>query len=142
MLRWRPPPGYALLDVIGDGNCMFRSISYYVHAGDSGRHADVRSDLTEIMQGNPAIFQCVSARDDSGADANFDEYIARMRRPHEWGDELCLLAASVKYKRAIHVWNPRADSWRSFGNKGTDGGGAPMYLFSDLPTQARSITWS
>ena len=129
MLRWRPPPGYALLDVIGDGNCMFRSISYYVHAGDSGRHADVRSDLTEIMQGNPAIFQCVSARDDSGADANFDEYIARMRRPHEWGDELCLLAASVKYKRAIHVWNPRADSWWSFGSGGTDGGEAPMYLF-------------
>ena len=72
MLRYQPPPGYALLGVIGDGNCMFRCISYYVHGGDSGRHADVRADLTGTMQGGRAIFQIASARDAGGGDANFD----------------------------------------------------------------------
>ena len=38
-----------IVQVRGDGNCLFRSLSYHFHEGDDSHHADVRQKIVDYM---------------------------------------------------------------------------------------------
>ena len=115
LLRARDPP----LDVVemeGDGNCLFRAISLQVY-GDTSMHPEVRRRCLDFMEGEADHFR------DFVADEDFGEYVARKRGWGEHGNHAEIQAASELYNRSIEVFVPAA--------KGRDGPAAaePINIF-------------
>ena len=120
------PPGFPCRDVKAGGNCMFRAISHFI-LGSSDRHAGVRRQVVKTMEeeGRREEFKALCVRDEdippnrasNAGEAHFRSYVKKMGKPGTWGDELCLLAASMSYKKAIKVWNSHAQRWWNFGDQ-------------------------
>eukprot|EP00590_Aulacoseira_subarctica_P003959 CAMPEP_0172423862 /NCGR_PEP_ID=MMETSP1064-20121228/17782_1 /TAXON_ID=202472 /ORGANISM="Aulacoseira subarctica , Strain CCAP 1002/5" /LENGTH=317 /DNA_ID=CAMNT_0013165413 /DNA_START=155 /DNA_END=1109 /DNA_ORIENTATION=- len=96
-------------DMVGDGNCMFRSLSDQVFGDYGQRYELVRDSICNYMAANKDSFSqfLVLDEDESDADANsFEQYIQDMRRDGEWGGNVELVAASRLYQRNIIVYHP------------------------------------
>ena len=96
-------------DMVGDGNCMFRSLSDQVFGDYGQRYEVVRDAICNYMAANKESFSqfLVLDEDESDADANsFEQYIQDMRRDGEWGGNVELVAASRLYQRNIIVYHP------------------------------------
>ncbi len=97
--------GLEIVDMMPDGNCLFRSLSDQLHGDYGNSHADVRSAVCDFMEDNEedfAIFLVFEDEDDSDQDEedarDFDDYIENMRRDGEWGGNLEVVAAARLYR--------------------------------------------
>eukprot|EP00500_Bicosoecida_sp_ms1_P001120 CAMPEP_0203812372 /NCGR_PEP_ID=MMETSP0115-20131106/4112_1 /ASSEMBLY_ACC=CAM_ASM_000227 /TAXON_ID=33651 /ORGANISM="Bicosoecid sp, Strain ms1" /LENGTH=459 /DNA_ID=CAMNT_0050721217 /DNA_START=154 /DNA_END=1529 /DNA_ORIENTATION=- len=119
--------GFALKPVDGDGNCLFRSVSHQVYGSDA-HHAVVRAAAVRYMQAERDWFRPFVASDD----AEFDEYLERMARNGEWGDDPEIQAMCEIYNRpaAIFAYDAAvgARCLRTFHEAGVAGARAPMRL--------------
>jgi len=91
-----------LRPVMADGNCQFRALSVQLY-GNEAHHAAIRQRL---------IQQLVEKRDryEGSHLGTFEEYVERMARDGEWGDNLTLQAASDLLNCDIHVLTDNAES--------------------------------
>jgi hypothetical protein len=89
-------------DVIGDGNCFFRSISVGI-CGDQSLHTDLRRRTATHMATNYAsLFNTTGM---SSVDAeSVHRCVARIERANTEVGEECILTAADLLRRPIHVY--------------------------------------
>lgn len=98
-------------EIVGDGNCLFRSLSDQLF-GDYGHmyHSVVREAICNYMGGQKEFFQqflVLDGNENSSADAtSYEHYIQQMRQDGEWGGNVELIAASKLVQRNILVFQP------------------------------------
>ena len=81
----------------GDGNCQFRALSLGLY-GSEDRHAEVRANIVQHLRENPATY----AGFVEGAEG-FANYVNRISRDGEWGDEITLRAFEHCNGRGVRV---------------------------------------
>jgi len=72
--------------VQADGNCQFRAISFALY-GNEEHHADLRGQVVDQMRKMPKDYAQFVYEP-------YHDYVARMARDGEWGDNVTLQAAS------------------------------------------------
>ena len=92
--------GLTLNEVGRDGNCFFRSLSDQLE-NDEHNHQEYREKVVDFVAKNQSDFEPFFSfgEGDDEEDANFGEYVERMRRDGEWAGQPELLAAA----RALNV---------------------------------------
>ena len=83
-----------------DGNCMFRAMSFHLF-GKQTRHLTVRTNAIAWLKANMDILHAFAAQGDGHFSA--DQYLDRMAKPGEWGDEIMLMAITQAYQVSIMV---------------------------------------
>ena len=94
------------VDILQDGNCQFRAFSQQLY-GSQDFHRAIRAALVEHMAKESRFF---GAMFDEG-EGEFEQYLAAMRLPRTWGDELTLRAFSDRYMACVHVVTSTAEHW-------------------------------
>jgi len=104
--------GLEIVDMMPDGNCLFRSLSDQLFGDYGNSHADVRSAVCDFMEENEEdfkVFLVFEDEDDEDQDEedarDFDHYIECMRQDGEWGGNLEVVAAARLYRRSITVYS-------------------------------------
>uniref|UniRef100_A0A7S2RLR0 ubiquitinyl hydrolase 1 n=1 Tax=Mucochytrium quahogii TaxID=96639 RepID=A0A7S2RLR0_9STRA len=88
--------GLQLIEMEGDGNCLFRAVSHQVY-GSSEYHGLVREKCMDYMESESAYFQPFVVGD-------FGDYISKKRQHGVWGDDIEIQAMCEIYDRAAEVW--------------------------------------
>ena len=113
----RPP--LCVKSIVGDGNCLFRSIADQLH-GDESQHPRIRSEIVAHMQQKIDHYS-LFIEDDEPA----DDYFARMASPCEWGGNLELYACCERYRVHVAVFQVDGPCFTlSPESVGTEAGGA------------------
>lgn len=73
-----------LVDVIGDGNCLFRAFADQLD-GSEASHMIMREEACTFMVKNEHFFRPFLDEDEDGT---FDNYLKAMRKSGEWGGHL------------------------------------------------------
>lgn len=89
-----------LRPVDADGNCQFRALSVQL-CGDEAQHAALRKRVTQHLRDRRERYEGYVL-------GQFDEYLERMERDGEWGDNVTLQAASDVLSRNILVLTDRS----------------------------------
>lgn len=108
--------GLRIIEVEGDGNCMFRSIAVQLF-GMNGvtSHMDIRRRAVQFMVTNREDFEPFLEDDEK-----WDDYIARMSKDGTWGGHLELTAISRAFEIDItihHLGQPRFELRTGYGGK-------------------------
>ena len=90
------PPNKVIIR--GDGNCLFRAVSFVVH-GTQEQYHDLRALTVTHVRNYPDNFQGFF---DLGN--NLDTWAARLSRDMEFGDHVCVKALAQVVSRPILVW--------------------------------------
>uniref|UniRef100_A0A915A0Z1 OTU domain-containing protein n=1 Tax=Parascaris univalens TaxID=6257 RepID=A0A915A0Z1_PARUN len=90
--------------VRGDGNCLFRAISFLLTEGDEDQHLAVRAKVVEFEKEHFNYFEQFSI----GSDSNFAEHVAAMSAPGKWGTAVELFAVATLLT---------SDVWTFYGGK-------------------------
>lgn len=85
-----------ILEMIGDGACLFRSISYHVY-GTESRHYDVRREIVEHVVNHFSDFQIYTVDRYGNPYSSQEEYKTAMSSPSEYGANSELRAAGFIY---------------------------------------------
>lgn len=96
-----------IIDMLPDGNCLFRSISDQLYR-DYGRHHDeVRRNICQFITENSEEFKAFLVYDDSDdADVtDVADYMDKMSEDGEWGGNPELVAAARFYERNITIFS-------------------------------------
>lgn len=99
LLRTKHKPPLEVVEMEGDGNCLFRAVSLQVY-GDCSMHLEVRRRCLDFMAREVDHFR------DFVADEDFAEYIARKRMEGVHGNHAEIQAMSELYNRCIEVFVP------------------------------------
>ena len=99
LLRTEHKPSLEVVEMDGDGNCLFRAISLQVY-GDQSNHGDVRSACLDFMERESAHYR------NFVADEDFADYVSRKRRDRVHGNHTEIQAMSELYNRSIEVFVP------------------------------------
>lgn len=89
--------GFRVVDSEKDGNCLFRSVAHQIY-NDPELHARVRKDCYDYMERDREFFSMYVGED-------FDEYLARQRKPNEWGDHVEVVALREMYNKNVEVYD-------------------------------------
>lgn len=111
---------FAIRDVRGDGNCLFRAVCDQIE-GSERDHWDLRQRTLDFMEEHRDGFEPFVENDES-----FDDYVRRLRREGVWGGHLELQAMSLLLGRNIIVHQLGQPSWE-LRNHGPD---APAIMLS------------
>ncbi len=98
--------GQMSVDVISDGNCLFRSISVCL-TGSESKHTKLRNDIVQHMVDNCADIAGSASRPATELRRHFES----MRRDGVWAGEDVVKAAASCLGRAIHVYTASGNSW-------------------------------
>jgi hypothetical protein len=97
--------GHKVICVQPDHNCLFRALAHLLD-GDGRAHEDVRRLICDELEADDGERYSTIFTPNVGEfknDASFTAYLERMRRVNEWGGNLELAAAAVKFGFKIHV---------------------------------------
>lgn len=105
-----------IVEVEGDGNCLFRSISVQLFGLNGvGSHLDVRKRAIQFMVMNREDFEPFLEDDEK-----WDDYITRMSKDGSWGGHLELTALSRVFEIDItihHLGLPRFELKTGYDGK-------------------------
>ncbi|KAJ8752198.1 hypothetical protein K2173_003806 [Erythroxylum novogranatense] len=98
---------YSVIGIPGDGRCLFRSVSHgaCLRAGKPAPTENLQRELADELRSRVAD-EFIKRRQETEwfIEGDFDNYVARMRKPHVWGGEPELLMASHVLKMPITVY--------------------------------------
>src|SRR4029077_18364909 len=96
--------GLSLGKTIGDGNCLFRTISDQLHSDAGGAHLEVRARVTAYMRDNADTFVTFfEGEDDATRRAAFSRHVAETAVAGGQAGQHEIAAASMAYERSIVV---------------------------------------
>jgi len=110
------PPVYHTSWTAKDGNCMFRAIA--IGLGPPKEAADVRKTAIRYMGTHTENFMSFIEVGPEGPQVAFKNYLSRMSKPGEWGDDLVLTALCKSYKIRISVLKRRPNGTLFWNHKG------------------------
>lgn len=88
--------GFVVREQAGDGNCLFRSISDQVY-GTPEHHALLRDRCAQYISVERPYFERFVAEP-------FDDFLARIQRDGEWGDDVEIEALSEIYDCRVEIY--------------------------------------
>ena len=82
----------AIFEIPGDGNCLFRALSFHLHGGDQSKHTQIRELFCEHFTANSHKWS-----EYIEDDMTVDQYVAKMSINGEWGGslEIALLSEAL-----------------------------------------------
>ena len=89
--------GRKLGTVMGDGNCLFRALSFAIHQHQD-MHNKIRTDVTRLIQHNKQQFKPFII-----GPVPIDTHINNMSKLGTWGAQVELIAASTLFQVPIYV---------------------------------------
>ncbi|KAK7092862.1 hypothetical protein V1264_008545 [Littorina saxatilis] len=93
--------------IIGDGNCLYRSISFEV-CGTQNFHGDIRALIVDFMLKHPKKFSGYVGRD-------LGEYVVRNTLPlKSWGTDAEIFAAATLFQTTIVVFTAESSTSRDW----------------------------
>lgn len=108
---------YQIKKMVGDGNCLFRALSYYIH-GTQGSHNRVRQQVVEYIYNNWNRYQAyiVGNQLPNGGRCNTaEQYAAYMGVRSTYGSEVEIRAFVDTYTQlhynSTHQWNQQYCIW-------------------------------
>ncbi len=94
-----------IIDMLSDGNCLFRSISHQLYNDFGQKHDVVRHEICNYLEENEDDFKVYLLLDDSDGEnedvCDFDEYVKQMRQDGEWGGDVEIVCAARLYKLSL-----------------------------------------
>ena len=84
---------------MGDGNCLFRSISFIINGHEDG-HQHIRKLLAEFVHLNPQIFRCLVWT------GSVEDHVSDMRVDGIWGTQVELAAAATYFQVPLFTYTP------------------------------------
>jgi len=81
--------------IAGDGNCLFRCFSYFMHQCDEQYHLLIREMIVNYVENNTCTF--------IDFNLNFEEYLLNMRLNGTYGDNMEIQAFSRLFRINVHV---------------------------------------
>jgi hypothetical protein len=88
-------------NIIGDGNCLFRAISYVVNDGDDSSHKLLRCKAVNYISNNREHYEEFMNTDEE----SFDDYVLRMLNDGEHGSQYEINALQQILGRPIYVFS-------------------------------------
>ena len=86
-----------IVDMIADGNCLFRSISHQLHNDFGQRHALVGEEICDFLEQNEDDFKVYLFLEETDV-CEFNNYVDQMRKDGEWGGDVEIVCAVRLYK--------------------------------------------
>mmetsp|Transcript_90277 Transcript_90277/g.162790 ORF Transcript_90277/g.162790 Transcript_90277/m.162790 type:complete len:367 (-) Transcript_90277:123-1223(-) len=93
---------YVVREQAGDGNCLFRSFSDQLY-GSPEYHALVRDRCSKYLASERAYFEQFVAEP-------FEQFLGRIQRQGEWGDDVEIEALSEIYDCRVEIYASYSDS--------------------------------
>lgn len=104
--------GRKMESVLGDGNCLFRALSFRLFE-DEELHSKIRSDITHMINENKQKFTPLLIQETS-----IEAHIRKMYKLGTWGTHLEIIAAATLYQLPIYVASRRVQGqayyWRKY----------------------------
>ena len=104
--------GRKLGSVLGDGNCLFRALSFAIHQHQDMHHK-LRIDITQMIKDNKQQFKPFII-----GPVPIDRHIINMSKLGTWGTQVELIAASTLFRVPIYVAGKTTNSqtycWRKY----------------------------
>eukprot|EP00741_Cyanophora_paradoxa_P020258 tig00021238_g19552.t1 len=97
--------GFRIVDVVGDGNCLFRSIADQL-CGSQHRHAEYRKRIMDYIAARPDEYAPFMEDDKS-----FEQYVGEMQEDGEWGGQLEIVAACNAYRVNVVIHQVDSPAW-------------------------------
>uniref|UniRef100_A0A1I8ATC8 ubiquitinyl hydrolase 1 n=1 Tax=Steinernema glaseri TaxID=37863 RepID=A0A1I8ATC8_9BILA len=104
--RMKKDRGFDIVEMDGDGNCMFRAVAHQVY-GDQKWHDEVRKLCMDYLAKNKAEFSSFVTED-------INEYIERKRKLDVHGNHLELQVITEIYARPIEIYQYNTKPMKSF----------------------------
>ena len=92
--------GFAIYQVRGDGNCLFRAIAHQMDQ-DETLYATYRKLAVDYMRSHPYQFKFNLRTEQDGT---FDEYLKKMERNCEWGGHFETFSLSEAFNAQIWLF--------------------------------------
>ncbi|KAI9291010.1 cysteine proteinase [Neoconidiobolus thromboides FSU 785] len=106
------PLNLMLLDVLGDGNCLFRSLSDQLY-GNVEQHREVRKETCDYLLENSKEFELFFSEEET-----FGDHLTRMRNEGTFGGNVELVAFARKFKVKVNIYQEDGNVMRiDFDNK-------------------------
>lgn len=96
--------GCELIEIVGDGNCLFRSISCNLFKKQK-YHMYVRKRCVEHMK------NCHEEYSVYFENKEFEKYLNDMSKNGHWGDELCIKATADAFECVVYIITSTAENW-------------------------------
>ena len=114
--------GFHVIEIEGDGNCMFRSIAFFID-NDEEKHLRYRRLAVQHVNLHKEEFGNFLTL---VFDGSLEQYLEKMKNSGTWGGHLELQALSIVLGRNIHVYNDNM-SCTVIGNNDLQGS-SPIYI--------------
>ena len=85
--------------ILGDGNCLFRPVSYLVH-GSQDDHQKLREALVTTVEMNRNCFEKYIM------EGTFNDHVVAMRREGVWGTQVELFATATYFHMQVYICSP------------------------------------
>ena len=118
--------------VLGDGNCMFRSLSHQIY-GTEDEHQNIRLIL-QVLEKNLEMYEKFWIQ----ADVSFSVHVQRLKNQGVWGTHVELLAATNYYQIPVCICTAHGSSrnptytWHRF-NSQPSRYSPSTFLYANLP---------
>ena len=105
-------------EIIGDGNCLFRSLSQQRKASQK-YHYIYRQEICDFIENNPDLFNDMRiylpylltdaniSTNNLTIDQMFNIYVNQMRKNSTYGDQACIEAFSTLKNVSIRIFDPK-----------------------------------
>jgi hypothetical protein len=100
--------GMSVKKMLGDGNCLFRSLSDQIYNDSGANHKLVRKRVCNHLSINTESMREFCTEDD----VNISEYIEKMKEDKVWGGYPEIAAAAKHYGRTITIFQDGFDNSR------------------------------
>ena len=98
IIQFLESQGRTVYRVLGDGNCMFKSLSHQLH-GTEDKHSDVHLVVQKVMEENMEKYNSYWIQ----IETTFSQHVQLIKNKGVWGTQVELLAASDYYQLPIFV---------------------------------------
>jgi hypothetical protein len=88
--------GLKPVNIVGDGNCFFRSVSHQIYQTDT-HHAQIRALAIQHLINSPEHFI------ENNTDQSWMQYLQNMSRLGTWADHIIIQAVANSYNLKIHI---------------------------------------
>lgn len=107
-----------ILPILGDGNCFFRSISFYLF-NTQNEHLQVRKEIVEFISDNAHLFHFLVINDNENY--TLVDHLESVRKPMVWASQVEIQAAVDLYGVPIYLFTPNTSGpgyyWQCYSKR-------------------------
>lgn len=93
-----------IIPITGDGNCFFRSLSYFLF-NTQEEHLQVRNEVAEFITNNTNLFHSLVISEDKNY--TLMDHIKNMKKPMVWASQIEIQAAADLYGVPVYLFTPK-----------------------------------